>query len=346
MNIGIRVDVNPVIATGHIKRDIAIALCLRQVGQECIFLSADEYCLPYLKPYGFESIILNSNWQEMEGELPQLTEVIRSRRIASLLVDSYQITPGYMKELIPLTYVTYFDEMGLFGYGCQQLINGVLEPPDYSAAAARALSGPKYVALRREFVDLSPKQIRPQIRTLLVTSGGTDPYHFCAAFLEKFLMHPNWQQVKVTVAVGELSVDREYLTEKYQENDRVTILVNCNHMAQLMQQADYAVTAGGTTLYEICATGVCASSYAIADNQLEVTKSFHRLGLVSYAGDFRAEPEETIERILEQMQAVTAAEERLKRSIRLQQIVDGKGALRIAQALIDGPGKEEAVQTE
>ena len=124
MNIGIRVDVNPVIATGHIKRDIAIALCLRQLGQECIFLSADEYCLPYLKPYGFESIILNSNWQEMEGELPQLTEVIRSRRIASLLVDSYQITPEYMKELIPLTYVTYFDEMGLFGYGCQQLING------------------------------------------------------------------------------------------------------------------------------------------------------------------------------------------------------------------------------
>ena len=37
--IGIRVDVNKIIATGHIKRDIEIALCLRKMGEECICVS-------------------------------------------------------------------------------------------------------------------------------------------------------------------------------------------------------------------------------------------------------------------------------------------------------------------
>ena len=64
--IGIRVDVNQVIATGHIKRDIEIALCLRKMGEECIFVSADEQCLTYLETYKFKSVILNSRWDFME----------------------------------------------------------------------------------------------------------------------------------------------------------------------------------------------------------------------------------------------------------------------------------------
>lgn len=340
MRIGIRVDVNPVIATGHIKRDLAIALCLRQLGQECLFFSADDNCLSYLEPYGFKAVILNSSWGDMEEELPRLTKELKRCGINSLLVDSYQVTPLYMKTLRDMTYVTYFDELGLFGYGCQQLINGVLEPPDYSEAEGYPLLGPDYVSLRQEFSDIGPKEIRPKIETLLVTSGGTDPYHFCRSFLETFLQQEQWQQVKVVVAVGELSVDKEYLVEQYAESRRVKVLVNCNRMADLMAEADYCVTAGGTTLYEVCAVGVCASSFAIADNQLQVAESFHRFDLVSFAGDFRREKQETIHRILEQMKRFESQEARLNRSRRQQKLVDGKGALRIAQALIDRPDRD------
>lgn len=340
MKIGIRVDVNPVIATGHIKRDLAIALCLRQLGQECLFFSADDNCLSYLEPYGFEAVILNSSWDALEEELPRLTEELHRHAVTSLLVDSYQVTPLYLKTLREMTYVTYFDELGLFGYGCQQLINGVLEPPDYSKAAGHPLLGPDYVSLRQEFTNLGPKEIRPQIESLLITSGGTDPYHFCRSFLETFLQQERWQQVKVVVAVGELSADKEYLLEQYRDSRRVKVLVNSNRMADLMAEADYCVTAGGTTLYEVCAVGVCASSFAIADNQLEVAKSFHRADLVSFAGDVRQGKQETIDKVLEQMKRFERFEARLNRSRRQQKLVDGKGALRIAQALIDRPGRD------
>ena len=335
--IGIRVDVNQVIATGHIKRDIEIAMCLRKMGEECIFISADEQCLTYLETYEFKSVILNSRWDSMEDELESLQKVIEEYQITSLLVDSYMVTEKYMQAISKLTCVTYFDEMGKFGYGCQQLINGVLVPPDYSLAVGKALLGPKYVSLRQEFAELPKKTIRPEIKKLLVTSGGTDNYHFCVRFLEYFLTQPEWKNVEVTVAVGELSVDRDYLCNEYENVGRVKIHVNATNMAELMEDSDYAITAGGTSLYEVCAVGVCASCFVIGDNQIEIAKSFDERKLVSYAGDFRENPEKTIERILQHMSLAKNADFRLKKAEQLRALVDGKGAWRIAEALVNIP---------
>lgn len=335
MKIGIRVDVNQEIATGHIKRDIAIALCLRKMGYESVFISADENCEGYLKIYGFENVILHSMWDNMEGELTKIRNVIEAYRIESLLVDSYMVTENYMKQLSRLTYVTYFDELGKRGYGCQQLINGVLEPPDYSGAKGKLLLGVQYVALRQEFVKLPPKNVSREIKTVLVTSGGTDNYGFCIKFLEIFLKQENWKNVNLVVAIGELSRDKEKLCELYGDEKRVKIYVNANNMVELIQDADYAVTAGGTTLYEMCAAGVMASSYAIADNQLETVVSFHKQGLISFAGDFRKNRKETMENILRQMEAAKSEEIRKRNAIKLQNLVDGNGAQRIAEALIN-----------
>jgi len=332
--IGIRVDVNQKVATGHIKRDIAIALCLRKMGQECLFISADDNCLPYLSAYNFQSVILDSKWNELDSELDKIEMVIKENEIHSLLVDSYLVTEKYMQRLSDLTRVTYFDELGLSGYGCQQLINGVLESPDYSKAVGKAFTGPEYVSLRQEFMDLSPKKIAENLDKLLITSGGTDNYHFCVRFLEYILEHPGWSDLQIVVAVGELSGDIELLKTKYGQNERVSLHINAQNMSELMQEADYVVTAGGTALYEVCAAGVAASAYALADNQIENAQSFHNWGLVAYAGDFREAPERVMQQILQQMEQAKSREYRLEQSVKLQRIVDGKGAWRIAEVLV------------
>lgn len=332
--IGIRVDVNQKVATGHIKRDIAIALCLRKMGQECLFISADDNCIPYLAPHNFSSIILDSKWDDMEGELDKIEKVIKENAIHSLLVDSYLVTEKYMQYLSGLTKVTYFDELGIYGFGCQQLINGVLEPPDYSHASGKAFTGPDYVSLRQEFIGLPPKKISPHLGELLITSGGTDNYHFCARFLEYILDQPRWKELQIAVAVGELSGDIELLKEKYSQSKRVRLHINAQNMSELMREADYVVTAAGTALYEVCAVGVAASGYALADNQLENALAFHNKGLVAYAGDFREEPQKVMERILEHMEQARCREYRISRAEKLQKMVDGKGAWRIAEALM------------
>lgn len=332
--IGIRVDVNRVIATGHIKRDTAIALCLRELGQECLFISADSNCIPYIEPYGFSYVILDSEWNNMECELDKLQDVIEKHHIESLLVDSYMVTEKYMKTLSQITVVTYFDELGKFGYGCQQLINGVLVPPDYSGAKGNALLGPDYIALRQEFQGLPDKKIRPQMEKILITSGGTDNYHFCMRFIEALLGEEEWKHLKLLVAVGELNADKDVLEKQYAQDKRVEIYINYPHMARLLQEVDYAVTAGGTTLYEVCAVGVVSSCYAIADNQLDNAKAFQERDLVSFAGDFREDWKGTIRNIFEQMRNAETAEYRRNKAKKMQELVDGKGAHRIAEALI------------
>lgn len=332
--IGIRVDVNRTVATGHILRDISVAGKLREMGQKCLFLSADEGCLPYLEKEGFQAVILHSDWEHPDRETEQLCAILREKQIHSLLVDSYYVTPSYMKRLSEVTRVTYFDEMYLQGYGCQQVINGVLEPPDYKGYQGKAFTGPAYVSLRNEFSGLLPKVVRPSIEKLLVTSGGTDNYHFCKYFLEEFLGRAEWQRVRVSLVIGSLCGDKEELLKKYESDSRVEIHVNTKRMAALMQDADYALTAGGTTLYEICATGVAASSYVLGDNQIEITKSFARQELIAFAGDFRKDRQGTIENIFAQMRQAEPAEFRRQKARRLQTVVDGQGAGRIAGILL------------
>ena len=101
-----------------------------------------------------------------------------------------------------------------------------------------------------------------------------------------------------------------------------------------MREADLAVSAGGTTLYELCAVGTPAISYAIADNQLENVKKFEEDRLIAYAGDIRKD--HVIDHIIDYLKIYDLNWQiRQERSLKVQKLVDGKGALRIANALMD-----------
>lgn len=331
--IGIRVDANAKVASGHIMRTISIAKELKKIGEEFVFISADEGTNPFLEGTGFEVVVLNSSWNHMYDELPILLPLLKERSITSLLVDSYYVTPEYMQELSKVTFVTYFDEMNLKGYGCKQLINGVLEPPAYTDPLQKAFTGPDYVSLREEFAGAYDRQVRDSLNTILVTSGGSDNYHFAKSFTEAFLEKEFFKNIKLTVILGSLCVDKEKLLAMYKENPRVTVYVNTNKMAELMKNCDYAVTAGGTTLYELCAMGLPGASYAVGDNQLEILDSFDKKGLISYAGDFRSDSVKVLDNLLEQIKEALPKEYREEKSRRMQKIVDGRGAERIAKLL-------------
>ena len=124
------------------------------------------------------------------------------------------------------------------------------------------------------------------------------------------------------------------LCKKYKKHENVRIYRGIPDIASYMQEADLAISAGGTTLYELCAMGTPAISYSFTDNQIASLEKFNEDGLISYAGDMRKD--DVIEHIagyLEyygQNQAV-----RKERSLRMQDFVDGKGALRVAQTLMD-----------
>ena len=58
-------------------------------------------------------------------------------------------------------------------------------------------------------------------------------------------------------------------------------------MAAIMKQCDFAISAAGTTLYELSAIGVPTISITFADNQLIMAETFHETDAIPYAGDLR-----------------------------------------------------------
>ena len=95
-----------------------------------------------------------------------------------------------------------------------------------------------------------------------------------------------------------------------------------------MEKADLAISAGGTTLYELSAKGTPAISYSFADNQLKNVHQFEQDGLIPYAGDVRYD--DVYDNIYRLYQEYDALNLRKACSERMQKVIDGQGAARIA----------------
>ena len=89
---------NQVIATGHVMRDLSIAHATSQLGERVIFILADSQAVSYIADKGYESIVLDTKWNDLEAELPVMEKVIKENGITSLLVDSYQVTEMFINN--------------------------------------------------------------------------------------------------------------------------------------------------------------------------------------------------------------------------------------------------------
>ena len=123
------------------------------------------------------------------------------------------------------------------------------------------------------------------------------------------------------------------LKEKYHAYSNLHFYKDINNLEEYMKSADLAISAGGTTLYELCAVGTPTISYSFADNQLYNVEQFAADGLIDYAGDVRKEDIfKKAKEIYYRYDADVAM--RKERSINMHKAVDGKGAKRIAEAVL------------
>ena len=98
---------------------------------------------------------------------------------------------------------------------------------------------------------------------------------------------------------------------------------------------DIAITAGGTTLYELCATGVPSIAFTMADNQVDFTKSFHEHEAICYVGDARSDNALARNLAARLFSILPDKALRTRLSANARKLVDGRGAERIADAIIN-----------
>ncbi len=336
--IFIRADANEKIGTGHVMRCMAIADAMKQCGQQVCFLIADKEGSRLLKDRNQEYLVLNTDYTALEEELPVLRRIFREKRPDFLLVDSYYATPEYFREIRKDVPTGLLDDGVLTGYPVDVLINYNIFASDvlYRAAGetgTKYLLGPGYVPLRKEFTEVD-YTVREKAERVLITTGGSDQYNLGTKLLKSALAGPDTADLRYTVISGAFNTHLNELQELANRHENVRVCSNVGNMSELMRESDLAVSAGGSTMYELSAAGVPVICFSFVDNQERIVRGFAERELVGFAGNYLAQGEAMTEEIVYHLDRL-AADWQLRKSYsqKLRKLVDGQGALRIAGEL-------------
>lgn len=351
-DIYFRTDGNIEIATGHIMRCLTIARACTRKGADVKFIVSDGQSLALIKerfivPQEFDVYCLNSDYTALPDELPALSALITRAKTAAgapkpwMFIDSYYATTSYLLSLRDQFRVAYLDDLRSFDCPVDLIINYDTDKDcvHYSSAGRRLL-GVQYTPLRRQFAGTA-YTVRPAVGHVLLSTGGTDPYA-AAEHLLHAIYHESpdtgpaqgtqlLQSLHYHILTSSANMRYDALASYARKHPNVHIHENILDVASLMSSCDLAVSAGGTTLCELCAVGVPTISYLMADNQRTAVETYAGLGLIPYAGDIRSADNAVISSILSFMAYMSQnLSARAKSSQSMRAFLNGTGADQIA----------------
>lgn len=335
--IGIRADANERIATGHIMRCMSIAAQLKKQGQQVLFIISDSFPIDLLKRNGYEYVCLNVKWNEKEEEIDAILKVINNWNISTILLDSYQVTSKYMNALKKVTMVAYIDDLCAFEYSSDIIINYSLNAEqkwyDYASRnGTELLLGAQYIPLREEFLGRE-LIIKKEVHDVLITTGGSDRLNICKKIALRMLAEKTFQDVRIHIIVGAFFAETKELDQLSKSNSHIVLHKNVTRISDIMLKCDVAISAGGSTLNELCALGIPTICFAMADNQVPGIEAYKEKDLMISVGDVRKN-EGYIDQIIFQMKRMYYDMGiRGELSKRQKYVIDGKGAERIAKRL-------------
>lgn len=333
-----RADANEQIATGHVMRCATIAKELIGKGQEVCFLVADQVSRKVVESQGLSVIVLDKQWDDLNQEICQMCELLRQYRPDWLMIDTYYVTPEYFRELHKWARIAYIDDLKQFHYECDMLINYSVYASDMNYEEeylnAKLLLGCKYAPLRNVFRTLPTHEIREDVQDILLLTGGSDTYHVALNFVHEVMnQRMKWTSTTFHIVCGRFNLDMSKLEKIALEWENIKIYPFVKHIEKLMQKADIAISAGGSTLYELCACGTPTITYSMADNQLRNVEKFAESGLMEYSGDVRKDF--SYDALLDKLSNL--AKDKCIRSCcadRLIRTVDGTGGAHIVEELV------------
>lgn len=348
MRYFIRADGNAVTGAGHLMRCLTIAEELNKLpeaeGRIC-FLCAEESSAEPVREKEYPVLVLHTDYRNMAGELPVLEKLPEGEDIKPdkadgaadnvFLVDSYYVDNSYLQGLSKYGRIFLLDDMGKRPYPVDGVINynafarAEYYEKLYCGQDTVCYAGSRYVPVRSQFLNRA-YSVRERVKEVLITTGGGDSENIAGEVLRS-IWNPAWQY---HVVVGRFSPHFASWKSREQENPQLQVHHDVKDMASLMCRCDLAVTAGGTTIYELAAIGVPFLCFSYAENQEALTEYIGREQIAGYCGAYHLDKEGTLGRMKE-LAAAVSADSGLRRRMyeKEKEMIDGKGAGRIARIL-------------
>jgi len=254
------------------------------------------------------------------------------------VVDGYQFNTDYQRALKAAGFkILFLDD---YGHARHYSADLVLNQNVCASAAiyadrethTRLLLGPRYCLLRREFAAWRSwkREISPVCHRVLVMMGGSDPENLTALAIDALTL-ARLEGLAATVVVGGSSPHLAAISNSVARSGlNIRVEKDVSNVAKFMAAADVAISAAGSTCWELCLLGLPALLVDVAANQTALAMELDRRGCAVRAGDQTVPVEELADQL---KTLVDSRELRQSLSRRSRELVDGNGARRIASIL-------------
>jgi UDP-2,4-diacetamido-2,4,6-trideoxy-beta-L-altropyranose hydrolase len=291
-NLIFRADAGKQIGSGHAMRCLALAQSWQEACGQSIFVMGGEYAKlrGLLRAEGLQVSYLSAQGGSAEDatHTAQLALQVGARWIVA---DGYHFTSNYQQHIKKSGIkVLLIDDCGHADhYLADVVLNQNIHASDNlykkRESYTKLLLG-NYVLLRKEFLKWRNwrREIEDLAVKVLITFGGADPHNLSLRCLHA-LKQVSIDDLQVAVAIGPNNPHHARLQSALDELDlKIDLKTNATNMPELMAWADLAISAGGSTCWELAYMGLPSLVIVAADNQRPVAEGLAAAGVAENLG--------------------------------------------------------------
>lgn len=320
MRLLVRCDGAPAVGMGHVVRCTALAQAIREREGTVEFVMRTD------RPEGARAVEDAGFAVHAIRHDDEAVELAKT--YDAVLVDSYEVDAAMLDRFSRSSILAVIDDPGDRDLSAARwVLNQNLGAEDLScnlSPHAVVLFGPAYALLRPEFARVRaehPRSIDPLERSVLITFGGGEVTSYFVHVLRAL------EDVSETLDIVLLGPESIPFVSRH----TVRALRAQSGVAELMAASDVAVTAAGTTTWELCCMRVPTFAIPIAENQRIVAEGLQRSGAMRVY----VSVDEAARALAVDLPALLRdTVQRRELSERAGNLVDGLGAARAAESLI------------
>jgi UDP-2,4-diacetamido-2,4,6-trideoxy-beta-L-altropyranose hydrolase len=342
-----RCDAGPGIGGGHMRRCVALASALATRGWRSNFAVArglSQYASAATDA-GFRVIELAERENEAADAYRQLGPA------AMVVFDHYQRDAGdEARWRTEGTRLIAIDDVPVRTHMVDILVDpaGGFPVPRWLDVAPEAsiLSDIRYAIIRSDVLVCrgeasSIDRTRP-VRRILISFGLSDRADAAAQSLNAIVSTAVSEDAQISVIVGPGRLTSELSRISKTNPDHVFVFVEPADYLSRVAHSDIVIGAGGVSALERACLGVPSIAIATADNQLGTMRQLSEAGATVDLGVLDASALDRLAPALRQL--IDGGAERGRIAERATALVDGCGAERLAELLIDAMRRMEARQ--
>jgi UDP-2,4-diacetamido-2,4,6-trideoxy-beta-L-altropyranose hydrolase len=362
--VAVRADASRRTGWGHVKRCLALAQALRDAGAEVMFVTrpADVDSEALIAQAGFGTLPMprmdclnpipdqpddapppHGDWlaRRWDRDAADTTAAVHAWQPQVMLVDHYGIDGRWHCAVRAATgaRIAVIDDLADRPLTADLLIDhnpaadhaakyrGVLRYP------APICGGPSFALLDAVYRDHPRCGVGPSLASIGIFMGGTDPGNFSALAYGACRTEAGWAG-PIEIATSSANAALPALQALAAADQALTITIDQPNLAAFHARHGLQVGAGGGALWERCCLGTPTIAVITAENQrlsvplLAADGVVRAVDAVGQGDDARRE----LGRVIREL--VNSAAERAALHDRALRLVDGRGAARVAAALL------------